>query len=124
MSTEWTYGFCAVPPCGLACESCFCPCVVFGRTHERSKGTLQPESVNTACLCYTFGCLTGLFPVILCIERQRLRKQYDIEGAYVGTAGVPGAALETCWSNLSAKPSPGLRRPLLRHCSRTRPSTG
>ncbi|KAL2793370.1 PLAC8 family protein [Aspergillus keveii] len=84
MSNEWTHGFCAVPPCSLACESCFCLCVVFGRTHERSRGNIEPESVNLACLCYTVGCITGFFPLILCIERQRIRKQYGIEGGVCG----------------------------------------
>ncbi|KAB8277430.1 PLAC8 family protein [Aspergillus minisclerotigenes] len=84
MSNEWTNGFWAMPPCSVCCESCFCPCLTFGKTHEIRKGNLEPESVNTACLCYTFGCVTGIFPVILCIERGRIRNQYGIEGGVCG----------------------------------------
>ncbi|KAL3461669.1 PLAC8 family protein [Aspergillus heterothallicus] len=84
MPSDWTQSFWAMPSCGLCYESCFCPCLLYGRTHERRKGNTEPSSVNTACLCFTFGCIAGLFPLILCIERGGIRKQYDIDGGVCG----------------------------------------
>ncbi|KAL4939367.1 hypothetical protein BDV06DRAFT_225107 [Aspergillus oleicola] len=84
MSEDWINGFCACPSLGLCCESCFCPCLTFGRTHDRLEGDEDPSDCNSACLYLALGYLSGFYPLCLIIERRRIRKLYNIKGGICG----------------------------------------
>ncbi|KAI9932614.1 hypothetical protein ASPWEDRAFT_166268 [Aspergillus wentii DTO 134E9] len=84
MSEEWHNGFWSCSSCGLCCESCCCPCMVFGRTHERNNGVQDPSSCNGQCMGFAFCCSIGLHSLCLCLERRSIRKQYNIKGGCCG----------------------------------------
>ncbi|KAL4924199.1 PLAC8 family protein [Aspergillus undulatus] len=52
--------------------------------HDRIKGGVDPRDCNNACLYLTLGCITGLYPLCLILERGRVRKMYNIKGGSYG----------------------------------------
>ncbi|KAL3471487.1 PLAC8 family protein [Aspergillus californicus] len=80
MSELWSRGFWALPPLSLCCESCWCPCVLFGRTHGRTQGSYDGNDCNPACMFYLLGCFTGACQLCAWAERHRIRHQYNIQG--------------------------------------------
>ncbi|PYH94679.1 PLAC8 family protein [Aspergillus ellipticus CBS 707.79] len=84
MSEQWRNSFWAFPSCDLCCQSCFCPCIVFGRTYERNNGNFEAGSCNVPCLGHAVACSLGLHAVCLCLERRNIRRQYNIEGGICG----------------------------------------
>eukprot|EP00245_Coleochaete_scutata_P012432 TRINITY_DN4812_c0_g1_i1.p1 TRINITY_DN4812_c0_g1~~TRINITY_DN4812_c0_g1_i1.p1 ORF type:complete len:181 (-),score=12.35 TRINITY_DN4812_c0_g1_i1:201-743(-) len=81
---KWTHGLCGCIPDLLTCqhvqlhiETCFCPCVTFGRIAEMVDEGRTP-CPNGAAIWYILEQFTLLGCIYSCWYRQKLRNKYNI----------------------------------------------
>ena len=83
---SWTHGFCSCfDDCRECCFAFWCPCVLFGYTHQRLH---NPES-SRKLQCWTGMCCgymmmfllcPGFHWIFSCVQRGEIRKTYEING--------------------------------------------
>ncbi|KAH8846535.1 hypothetical protein MCOR27_005897 [Pyricularia oryzae] len=72
---------------GLCLQGCLIPCVVFGKTHHRTRKNARMEGyqpVNTTCLLLCgLGCV-GLSWIPMSMQRADIRRKYGLRGSCLG----------------------------------------
>ncbi|TLD09844.1 hypothetical protein PspLS_12032 [Pyricularia sp. CBS 133598] len=71
----------------LCLQGCLIPCLVFGKTHHRTRRNANMEGyqpVNTTCLLLCgLGCI-GLSWIPMSMQRADIRKKYGLQGSCLG----------------------------------------
>ncbi|KAI9795709.1 MAG: hypothetical protein M1833_006878 [Piccolia ochrophora] len=93
VAREWTHSLCDVGDPAACCVGLFLPCVLYGRTQYRLERKAQKKDAtdllgysacNGACglMCAVGSC--GLAGLLTLLQRTRVRKSYDLPGAFGG----------------------------------------
>jgi len=80
-------GFCSCfDDCGTCCLGCWCPCILFGKTHARLRNPALTKENLPCCSgpCCAFAAVLMLCAPLQCIfgfmQRDEIRSRYGIEG--------------------------------------------
>lgn len=79
---KWSFGFWdCCSPCGTACLSCWCPCILFGKTYRRTHhNERSPDCCNLMCCAYCSLLPCGGASIMACFTRKATREQFGIDG--------------------------------------------
>jgi len=81
---DWRYkGSECCTPVSSCCLSCWCPCIIFGRTAHRRKnqGSLDTHSAfNGSCLAFCGLSCLGISFVLPMLSRGDMRAKYQLKG--------------------------------------------
>ncbi|KAL2147533.1 hypothetical protein VTI28DRAFT_8788 [Corynascus sepedonium] len=91
-----------------------CPCVVFGRTHHRTRKNANLEGyepINTSCLLFCASSCVGLHWIPMAMQRADLRTKHNLEGSCL--LDIATACCCHCCQLVQADKEAAYREPLL-----------
>ncbi|KIW12538.1 hypothetical protein PV08_09815 [Exophiala spinifera] len=82
---SWTFGlFDCFSPFGTCCLSCWCPCILYGRTYARDHGDPDASGMNASCCAWYMLSCFGAQCILQCLNRTSMRERHGIEGGSCG----------------------------------------